>query len=154
MIEEVLKMSNRQNKSYLTLHNAVYAAGYLLMVIACFMPYVYSDEKNMTLMEGNDGIFFLICAMLAAIYIVYDKKKVVGVLSVITVYLGAYELAHTYGIMTKTGKAVAIRAGYYVLLAGTVIVLVAAAYFIYIHGLKDGINRLFEKIFPVKRKEK
>lgn len=146
-------MGNRQNKTYLTLHNAIYAVGYVLMVIACFMPYVYTDEKKMTLMEGNDGIFFLICAVLAGIYIVYEKKKIVGVLSMITVYLGAYELAHTYGIMTKTGKAVSVCAGYYVLLVGTIVLVVAAAYFIYNYGLKNRINHLFERISTLKQKE-
>lgn len=146
-------MINRQDKAYMTPHNLIYAAGYLIMVIASFMPYVHTDEKNMSLMEGNDGIFFLMCAVLAGIFIVYNREKIVGVLSVITVYLGAYELAHTYGIMSKTGKAVTLCAGYYVLFAGTVVVLVGAAYFIYTHGLKNVINRLFERFFPLKQKE-
>lgn len=135
-------------------NHLVYAIGCLFMVIAGFLPYVNNDKGNLSLMDGTDGIFFLMFSVLMFIFIVFDKEKVVGVLGIIAVYLGAYELAHTFGVMQKTGQAIALKQGYFVLLMGTIIILAASSYFIYRHGLKAFINKIFDRLFPVKETEK
>lgn len=143
-------MKNKLENWKLTGNNLVYALGCIVMVLAGFLPYVHSEGHNMSLMDGNDGIFFLMFAVLIFIFIVFEKKKVVGILGIILTYLGAYELAHTFGVMSKTGQALSLKPGYFVLLAGTLIVLAASSYFVYRNGLKDLINRVFDRFFPVK----
>lgn len=143
-------MKNKLEEWKLTGNNLVYALGCMVMVLAGFLPYVHSEGKNLSLMDGTDGIFFLMLAVLIVIFIVFEKKKTVGVLGIILTYLGAYELAHTYGVISKTGQAISYRPGYFVLLAGTCIVLAASSYFVYRNGLKNLINRVFDRCFPVK----
>lgn len=130
--------------------NVVFVCGCVLVVIASFMPYVHSDQKTMSLMEGTDGIFFLIFTVLIFIFIAFNKEKIVGILGLVMVYFGVYELLHTYGIMSRTGQVVTLKAGYFVLLAGTVVLLAGGSYFVYCHGLKDLINRVFDRFFPLK----
>ena len=130
--------------------NLWFAIGCILVVIASFMPYVHSDQATQSLMEGTDGIFFLMFTVLIFIFIVFDKENITGVLGLIMVYFGAYELLHTYGIKSRTGQAVTLKAGYFVLLFGTAVLLVGGSYFVYSHGLKTWINRIFDRFFPVK----
>lgn len=136
----------------MTGNHLVYAVGCILMVIASFLPYVHTDDKNLSLMDGTDGIFFLMFAVLIFIFIVFDKTKVVGVLGLVLTYCGACELIHTYEIIKKSGQVQTFQAGYMVLLAGTVVILAASSYFVYRHGLENRINRIFDRIFPEKNK--
>lgn len=140
-------------KLRLTGLNLVFACGCILVVLASFMPYVYSDQKTWSLMEGTDGIFFLIFTVLIFIFITFEKEHVVGVLGLVLVYFGTYELVHTYGIMSKTGQEVSLKSGFFVLLFGTLVLLVGGSYFVYNHGLKEWINRLFDRFFPIKEEK-
>lgn len=142
------------NRLKLTGLNIIYITGCIVSVLACFMPYVYSEQKTMSLMEGTDGIFFLMFAVLIFIFIAFEKEKVVGVLGLVMVYFGIYELTHTYGVMSKTGQAVSLKTGYFVLLAGTIIMLAGVSYFVYRNGLKDIINKVFDRLFPMKDEKK
>lgn len=129
----------------LTGNNLIYAIGCVVMVIASFLPYAYVEEKNLTLMDGNDGIFFLMFTVLILIFIAFEKRKVVGVLGVIMLYFGAYELIHTFYVLHGRHQINSVRAGYFTLLVGTIVILAASSYYIYRNGLKDAINKLFDK---------
>ncbi len=137
----------------LTGNNLLYGLGCFIMVIASFLPYVNMDEKSMSLMDGTDGIFFLMFAVLIFIFIAYEKKKIVGILGLVLTYCGAYELVHTLGFISKTGQTVNFKVGYFVLLVGTLVVLAASSYFVYRNGLKDLINRIFDRFFPMNESE-
>lgn len=130
--------------------NRTYIVGCAILILASFLPYVNRDQTKLSLLDGTDGIFFLIFSILIYIFIAIEKEKVTAVLAIVTVYLGLYELAHTYGIMSKTGKAVTLEIGYYVLLAGTVMVLVGASVYVYQKVLREKIGRVFDRFFPAK----
>lgn len=130
--------------------NLVYAIGCCIIILASFLPYVYCEQQTMSLMEGNDGIFFLMIAVLIFIFIAFEKKKITGVIGIVMVYLGTYELIYTFTVMSKSGQVIDIKAGYYVLLMGILVMLAASSYFVYRNGLKDIINKVFDRFFPVK----
>ena len=133
-----------------TVINMIYICACVVIVLASFFPYVYSDQKTMSLMDSTDGIFFLMFTILIFIFIVYERKKTVGILSIVLLYLCAYELIHTYSVMSKSGEVISLKIGYYILLLGTVVLLVGVGSFVYQNGLKQQINKLFEKFFPLK----
>lgn len=133
--------------------NRTYIVGCSILILASFLPYVNRDQTKLSLLDGTDGIFFLMFSVLIYIFIAFDREKVTAVLAIVMVYLGLYELAHTYSIMSKTGKAVSLEIGYYVLLAGTVMVLVGVAFYVYQNGLKDRIGKIFDRFFPAKEEK-
>lgn len=139
--------------SYFRGLNIGYILGCIAMVVAAFMPYIRDTEKKMSLMDGNDGIFFLGFTVLVFIFVFFERGKVVTVLSAVLVYLGAYELVHTYGVMSKTGKVITLQAGYYVMLAGTVLLLGMVICYVYRNWMKDMLGRLFDRFFPEKKEE-
>ena len=148
---ELMSTIQSKRKAWkLTGNNLVYALGCILMMIAAFLPYVCSDENNLSLMDGTDGIFFLMLAVLIFIFISFEKNKTVGILGIVLTYCGTYELVHTLGVIGNSGQVIAVRTGFYVLLAGTLIILVASSYFVYRNGLKNLINRVFDRFFPAK----
>lgn len=152
-MEEKEVLQKKGFRAYLKGINIGYLAGCISMTVAAFMPYIRDSEKKLSLMDGNDGIFFLGFAVLICIFIAFERRKTVAVLSAVMVYLGAYELVHTYGVMSKTGMVLSLQPGYYVLLAGTVILLAMVIYFAYRNVLKDALGRLFDRMFPVKKEE-
>lgn len=127
----------------LTGMNLVYALGCIIMIVASFLPYVSSDEKKLSLMDGYDGIFFLMLAVLIFIFIVYEKKKAVGILGIVLTYLGVYELIHTFQVAGKTALGISLQLGYFVLFAGTLVILSASGYYVYNNGLDKVITRIF-----------
>lgn len=133
--------------------NRTYVVGCAILILASFLPYVNRDQTKLSLLDGTDGIFFLMLSVLIYIFIAIEKEKVTAVLAIVIVYLGLYELVHTYSIMSKTGKAISLELGYYVLLAGTVMVLVGAAVYVYQKGLRDKIGKIFDRFFPAKEEK-
>jgi len=151
--EQAGQMPSRGPAAYFGGLNLGFFIGCIAMVVAAFMPYIRDTEKKMSLMDGNDGIFFLGFTVLVFIFIVFERKNIATVLSAVLVYLGAYELVHTYGVMSKTGKVVTLQAGYYVLLAGTVRLLGMVICYVYRNWMKDMLGRLFDRFFPEKKEE-
>lgn len=138
-------MKEKLKKWNMAGNHLVYAIGCIIIVLASFLPYVISNEKSMTLMEGYDGIFFLMMAVLIFIFISYEKKTTVGVLGIVMTYLGAYELIHTATVLNKREKLNNIQFGYFVLLVGTLVMLVASSIFVYQKVVKKVVRKVSEK---------
>lgn len=132
--------------------NLFYALGCVLLIAAGFFPYVKAEGRTWTLMDGTDGIFFLIFAVLIFIFISFERKKVTGILNLVTVYFGLYELLHTFSVILSEEADVKLRAGYFVLAAGTAVLLFGGCCFIYQHGLKQLLELLYDRLHSRKKK--
>ncbi len=107
-------------------------AGCVILILCTFLPYATAEllgmKESVTLIEGGDGIFFIILAALALVFTFLDKKIIVLIASALTVLITIVEIsafskqidANIYGSMIHRSV------GFFLMIIGTIVLVVGA----------------------------
>lgn len=129
-----------------------YAVGCVIVIFACFLPYINNKKENMTLMEGTDGLFFLMLSVVMYIFIWFGQEKITGILEIVLTYLCVYEVTHAIKYALKIQRLDVLKPGFWLLLIGAVVLFIGAAKYVYANGLKNVIIK-FKENRKVKREK-
>lgn len=114
------------------------ALGGVLTIFSCFLEYVSAlgGLATTSLIKGGDGYFFLVLAIASIILTFLNSEKFDRVALVTTAAmmgLAVFEISDTSDKLGGYGNLIDYGAGYYLMIAGSIIALLAAvAKFIYV----------------------
>lgn len=125
-MEFASKPAVKVKKTY-NIGNFIFWAGCALAMLGLFLPYcsvsLLGFGKEMTLMEAEDGMYFLVIIAILAVLNIFKLNIVNVVGSIFTLWLVSYE---NQNIQDYGGGLVDYEIGHTFLLFGSVVMLIAA----------------------------
>lgn len=114
-------------KSKLPNFIAIIAA--IVLALGAFLPYasvsIFGISKSTSLLDGGDGIFFLVAAVIALIFALFNLNVGVIIMGVISIGLAVFEAVTFENSNTDALGLLNKEIGYYLMIIGAIAVFVS-----------------------------
>ena len=124
--QEELKETKKRKPNFISVGGA---AG---LALGAFLPFVsisfFGMKNSVSLIDGGDGIFFIILAVIAVALAMFGKNVGVTVTGVLSVALALFEANNIKNNDSEYAAFINREAGYYLLILGAIVILGAGIY--------------------------
>ena len=112
--------------------NYIAMGGAAALALGAFLPFVsisfFGMKNSVSLIDGGDGILFIILAVIVAALSMFGKNIGVTVTGILSVALALFEANHIKNNDSEYAALINREAGYYLLILGAIVILGAGIY--------------------------